>query len=159
MKDGSAPSRKKYHLSRSSGFTLVELVVVIFIISLTAALIFPSFSALGDRRTASDAKKIASLLRYLNDTAIYTKETCSLTFRLGEASLSWKEPEGSRREDFKTLSSVYLPSKGELREGEVTVFFGPLGAAENIVVHLKDNENAMTVTFSPISGRAKISEG
>jgi general secretion pathway protein H len=159
MKDESAPSPEKCHPSVIDGFTLIELVVVLFIISLTAALVFPSFYNLGERRIASDANKIASLLRYLNDTSIYTKETYSLKFDLRDHEISWNGPEGEKQENIKSLSSLYLPSKGQIQEGEVTIFFGPFGAAENIQVRLKDNEKDMTVTFSPISGRAKISEG
>jgi general secretion pathway protein H len=158
MKDESAPSQEKYHSSVSDGFTLIELVVVLFIISLTAAIVFPSFYNLGERRITSDANRIASLLRYLNDTAIYTKETYSLKFDLKDGAISWKGPDGEKHEEIKSLSRMYLPSKGEINEGEVTLFFGPLGAAENIEVHLKDKERDMTVSFSPISGRAKISE-
>jgi general secretion pathway protein H len=142
-----------------SGFTLLELIVVIFIISLTAALVFPSFYGLGEKKISAEAGKIASLIRYLNDTAIYTKETYSLTFDLSDRSMAWKGPDGERHEDVKSLYSLALPSKGKLREGKATIFFGPLGAAENIEVHLKDKEKDMTVTFSPISGRAKINEG
>ncbi len=139
-----------------SGLSLLELVAVVFIISLFAALVFPSFYGFGEAKVNSDAGKIASLLRYLNDTAIYTKETYSLKFDLRDASLQWNGPDGEKHEDVKSLSSVYLPSKGEIKEGEATVFFGPLGTAENIEVRLKDGEKGMTVTFSPISGRAKI---
>jgi general secretion pathway protein H len=159
MKDESVHSPKEYHPPVSDGFTLIELVVVLFIISLTAAIVFPSFYNLGERRIASDANKIASLLRYLNDTAIYAKETYSLKFDLKEGTISWKGPDGEKHEEIKSLSRLYLPSKGQINEGEVTIFFGPLGAAENIEVHLKDKEKDMTVSFSPISGRAKISEG
>jgi general secretion pathway protein H len=139
MKDDLTPSPEKYHPSGSAGFTLIELIVV--------------------RKAASDARKIASLLRYLNDTATYTKETYSLKFDLRDAALSWEGPDGGKHENIGSLSSVYLPSKGEINEGEVTILFGPLGAEENIEVHLRDKGKGMTVTFSPISGRAKISEG
>jgi general secretion pathway protein H len=159
MKDESAPSPEKCHSSVGDGFTLIELVVVLFIISLTAALVFPSFYNLGERRIVSDANKIASLLRYLNDTAIYTKETYSLKFDLRDEAISWEGPDGKKHEDIKSLSSLYLPSKGQIEKGEVTIFFGPLGAAESIEIRLKDKEKDMTVTFSPISGRATISEG
>ncbi len=138
------------------GLSLIELAAVLFIISLVAALVFPSFYGLGKNRISSDAGKVASLIRYLNDTAIYTKETYSLEFDLNGRSMTWKGPDGERRGDVKSLYSLDLPSRGEIRDGEVTIFFGPLGAAENIEVRLKDGEKGMTVTFSPVSGRAKI---
>ncbi len=136
----------------------MELAVVLFIVSLLAALVFPSFYGIGEKKISTEAGKIASLIRYLNDSAIYTKETYSLSFDLNGKTMSWKGPDGERHEDVKNLYSLALPSKGEIREGEATIFFGPLGAAENIDVRLKGREKGVTVTFSPISGRARISE-
>ncbi len=141
---------------REIGFTLLELIVVIFIISLTAALVFPSFYGIGEKRVPSDAKKIASLLRYLNDNAIAAKVTYSVTFDFRDSLVSWKGPEGEKSEKIMSLSSLTLPSRGEIKDGEVKLFFGPLGASENIDVLLKDEEETMTVTFSPVSGRVKI---
>jgi general secretion pathway protein H len=159
MKDESAPSREKYPFSAGDGFTLIELAVVLFIISLTVAIVFPSFYNLGERRIDSEANRIASLLRYLNDSAIYTKETYSVKFDFKDDAISWDGPDGEKHEKIKSLSSLYLPSKGQINEGEASIFFGPLGAAESIEVHLKDKERGMTVSFSPVSGRAKISGG
>jgi general secretion pathway protein H len=159
MKDDAALCLRGYLFSDSAGFSLIELIVSLFIISIVAAIVFPSFSGLGEQRIASEAHKIASLLRYLNDTAIYTKETYSVKFDLQDGAMSWKGPDGEKNENIRSLSSVYLPSKGEIKEGEATIFFGPLGAAETVEVHLKDGGKKMTVTFSPVSGRAKIGEG
>ena len=150
-----APLRPVSHSGRR-GFTLLELVVVVFIISLLAAVIFPSFSGLGEKRLKSEAKKTASLLRYLNDSAIYTKETYSLKFDLQEGLISWKGPDGEKKEKIRSLSAVRLSSKGEVKEGDVTVFFGPLGVQENIEILLKDKGEGMRVTLNPVSGRVKI---
>lgn len=104
----------------------------------------------------SEAKKTASLLRYLNDSAIYTKETYSLKFDLQEGLISWKGPDGEKKEKIRSLSAVRLSSKGEVKEGDVTVFFGPLGVQENIEILLKDKGEGMRVTLNPVSGRVKI---
>lgn len=143
---------------RSSGYTLLELVAVVFIISLLTAIAIPSFFSSGDSGLKSDARKMASLLRYLNDSSIYTKKTFSLAFDLQEDSISWHGPDGDKTEKIKSLSSVALQSKGEVKEGQVTVFFGPLGINENISVHLKGDKKGMTVTLNAISGRAKITD-
>jgi len=150
-----APLRAVSHPGRR-GFTLLELIVVIFIISLIAAVIFPSFSGLGENRLKSEAKKTASLLRYLNDSAIFTKETYSLKFDLQEGLISWKGPDGEKTEKIKSLAGIRLPSKGEVKEGEATVFFGPLGIQENIEVFLRDKDEGMRVTLNPVSGRVKM---
>ena len=141
---------------RRTGYTLLELIVVIFLLSLLAAVIFPSMRGLGEKDVTSEAKKTASLLRYLNDSAIYTKQTYFLKFDLGEGLISWKGPDGERAEKMKTLAGVRLPSKGEVKEGQVTVFFGPLGIRENIEISLKDKNESMRVMLNPVSGRVKI---
>ena len=143
---------------RRTGYTLLELIVVIFLLSLLAAVIFPSMRGLGEKDVTSEAKKTASLLRYLNDSAIYTKQTYFLKFDLGEGLISWKGPDGERAETMKTLSGVRLPSKGEVKEGQVTVFFGPLGIRENIAISLKDKDESVRVTLNPVSGRVKIEQ-
>jgi type II secretion system protein H len=151
--------KKRYASIRQQGFTLLELIVVIFIISLLAGVVFPSFRGLSGRQLNSDARRIASLLQYLNDSAMASKETFSLDFALQKGSISWKGPEGEKTESLKTLVGVDLQSKGMTREGLVTVFFSPLGIQEYMEILLKDDEKGMKVTFNPVSGRAKILTG
>jgi general secretion pathway protein H len=151
--------KKRYAFIRQRGFTLLELIIVIFIISLLAGIVFPSFRGLSKRQLSSDARRIASLLQYLSDSAMASKETYSVDFDLQKSSISWKGPEGDKTESLKTLAGVDLQSKGMIREGLVTVFFGPAGIMEYIEVLLKDDEKGMKVTFNPISGRAKILTG
>jgi prepilin-type N-terminal cleavage/methylation domain-containing protein len=149
-----------FHFSpfTKSGFTLLELAVVVFIISLMAALVFPAFQG-SNSRLKSEARRMASLLRYLNDNAISAKETYPLKFDLGEGELSWKGPDGEKSEKIRDLAGVDLQSKGELKKGEVTVFFSPLGIREYMALHLREDYKDMTVSINPISGRVKIAEG
>ncbi len=144
--------------STEEGFTLLELAVVVFIISMLAMLVFPAFFGTGNKITA-EARKTASLLRYLNDNAIATKNTYPLKFDIPNGVLSWQGPDGEKTERLKSLASLTLTSKGNIREGEVTVFFGPLGLGENLAVHLRDEDKDMTVSLSSLSGRVKIVEG
>jgi general secretion pathway protein H len=140
------------------GFTLLELAVVVFIIAMLAAVVFPAFFGTGSKITA-EARKTASLLRYLNDNAISTKSLYPLKFSLPDGLLSWKGPDGEKTDRLKGLVSLTLTSKGTIREGEVTVFFGPMGIQENLAVHLRDADKDMTVSINPVSGRVKIEEG
>ena len=140
-----------------SGFTLLELVVVIFIVSLLAGIVFPSFRGLGRKTLESDARRIASILRYLNDSAISTKGSLSLKVDFGENTITWKGPDGERTETYRKLVSVYLQSRGEVKDGQVTVFFGPLGAQEAMLIRLKDDDGReIRVALYPVSGRVKI---
>jgi general secretion pathway protein H len=141
-----------------SGFTLLELAAVVFIISMIAALVFPAFFGT-DNKIKAEARKTASLLRYLNDNAISTKSTYPLKFNLQEGVLSWQGLDGEKTEKLQSLVSLTLTSKGTIREGEVTVFFGPLGIQENLAVNLRNEDRDMAVSINPVSGRVKITEG
>lgn len=140
---------------RKTGFTLLELVVVIFIVSLLAALAYPAFRT-DSSKVKEEARKTASLLRYLSDSAIATKRTYSLRFDLDAHTIEWDGPEGKRQDTFSTLREVSLQSKGAIKDGTVTVFSGPVGFEEFIKVEFSEADTALSVEFNPISGRAKI---
>ncbi len=143
-------------LGSPKGFTLLELLLVLCLASLLMALVFPSLYGAEGMRLKSDAKRIASVLRYLNDSSIATKDSYSLTFDLRENTISWKGPDVEKTEEFKSLSSVELPSKGNVSEGQVAVSFGPLGIQESLRVHLRQSGETMVVAFNQLSGRAAI---
>ncbi len=164
MKNAKLRNLKIYNLhlsfynSQRAGFTFLELMAVIFILSLFAAVVFPSFSVVGGSGMKSEAKRMISVLRYLNDTAISTKETCSLKIDLNSRIVSWKGPDFEKTEAFEHISSMELQSRGKIQEGQVTVFFGPLGIQESLVIHLSDGKEKMSVELNQISGRARIIE-
>lgn len=141
----------------NNGFTLVELIVVIFIISLVLAISFPSFTLRQDRKLKSDAGHIASILRYLNDSAIFTKETYDLNINFKDRGIRYKGPDGEKTERIDNLSGITLQSRGKVSDGEVTVFFGPAGTGESFTIHLTGAESSMEIVFNALSGRVKVS--
>lgn len=138
------------------GFTLFELIVVIFIVSLVLAISLPSFTGIGESKIKSDAKRVASIIRYLNDSAISEKDTLHMKFNFKDRSLAYNGPEGEKTEDFNSLSGIELQSGGMVSEGEVIVFFGPAGASESFIVHLGDDASRVTVALNNMSGKVKI---
>lgn len=140
----------------NSGFTLLELIVVIFIVSLMLAVSVPSFTGVFDSRIHSDAKRLASILRYLNDSAIATKDTLNLKVDLNNKMLSYKGPDEEKAERFESISGIELQSKGVVSEGEVIIFFGTTGAAESFNVLLRKDKSSVTVSLNALSSRIKI---
>ena len=139
------------------GFTFLELIVVIFVISLVLAVSLPSFTLQQEGNLKSEAGHIASIVRYLNDSAISTKETCSMNVNFKEKSIRYKSPEGEKEERINSLSRIFLQSKGNVSDGEVTIFFSPTGAGENFTVYLTGLELSMEIIFTALSGRVKVS--
>ena len=138
------------------GFTLLELAVVLFIISLVMMLAMPR---LGRRESASgEALEVASLLRELNDSALARKKSYWVKFDLDGREMKWAGPEGERSMPLKDLSSLTLPSKGNIKDGSLTFFFDPGGALEDLRVSLRGENDAYQVYLNEMSGRVKVIE-
>jgi prepilin-type N-terminal cleavage/methylation domain-containing protein len=144
------------------GFTLLELVVVIFIISLTTALIMPSFLDSADNALRSEAKHISSTMRYVYDEATARKETYLFSIYPEKGSWGFKGNKESRtfkiRDNVK-FKDVLIPSVGEFTRKDVRISFSPLGPDEPIVLHLTSNGKDITIIFNNLNGRSRILEG
>ena len=148
--------------SISRGFTLVELIIVIFIISMTAALIMPSLWDRGERALKQESRHISNTLRYLYDEALGKKQTYNLKINLDKDVWSYKSKNESRSFELKDgvmFKDIIVPSIGDVSFGEVIMVFGPLGPEEPIIVHLMKKEKEYTIIFNYISGRTKVYEG
>ncbi|MGA2332952.1 MAG: type II secretion system protein [Syntrophales bacterium] len=148
----------KIGICNNKAFTLLELVVVIFIISLVLAVSFPTFTLQKDGKLKSEAGHIASILRYLNDSAISTKEIYAININFNEKTMHYTGPDGEKVEKIDNLSRITTQSKGNVSDGEVTVFLSPAGAGENFSIHLTGIESSMAVVFNALSGRVKVLE-
>ena len=147
------------HGSRSSAFTLLELIVVIFIVSLVLAVSLPSFTGMGEGKVKSEAKRLASIVRYLNDSALSTKEALQMNITFDDKIIRYVGPDGVTSERFGSLSGIELSSKGMVSEGEIIYFFSPVGTSESFTAHLKEKESEMTVDFNGMNGKVKIARG
>lgn len=157
----------------ASGFTLLELMVVIFIISLCAGIVIPRLPAPEATRLKNSARNLASGIRFLNDQAIITKKVYRLHLNLGEESTRISQlsatgdelqPEDqfmNRRlvEEGIQIEDVTVPQLGLVTEGEVTLPFGPAGNAEGITIHLKGGDQHFTIIAYPSGGKVKVLEG
>jgi general secretion pathway protein H len=160
--DLSASPLPRFPAFQSFGFTLIELVIVIFIISLATALIMPSFWDKGDRNLKSEAKRISSTLRYVYDEAAGKKIIYTVTFDLDNNSYAFGSDNESRSFQMRKqvmFKNIIIPSHGEITEGEVAVEFGPLGPEEPVTVHLIKDTSEYTVTFNYLNGRSKVLAG
>lgn len=140
------------------GFTLLELIVAIFIVSLVLAVVFPSFAVFGENRLKSEAREMASILRYMNDSASSRKETFAIKFDLDTNKVFWKGPEGGKTKVFEDLTGVTTQANGTVNKGELIVFFDPLGIKGNLSVHMNREKKYVTVTLNHLSGKVKIKD-
>jgi general secretion pathway protein H len=142
-----------YYL-HTRGFTLLEIIVVIFILSLSLAIVFPSINT--KRTLNSEAKRLASILRYLLDNAITKKETLTLTVKFPERVLIYETSEGKREERFPALEGIQS-SQDTIKEGSsITIFFYPTGVKDLFTFVLKNEKEEYLVKINPVSNRVKI---
>ncbi len=149
-------------ISSLTGFTLIELIIVIFVISITTALIMPSLWNMGDRALKSEANRIGNTLRYIYDEAAGKKQTYVLIFDLD--SDAWKfeskiESRSFKLKDTVMFKDLLVPSLGKVSSGEIKLIFYPAGPEESITLHLIKDTAEYTVIFNHLNGRAKVYEG
>jgi len=162
LENKNLKTEKNSLCSSSQAFTLIELAVVILIISITTALIMPSFWDTGERALKSEAKRLSSTLRYVYDEAAGKKRTYVFNIALDDNKWGFESEADSRyfrMEKDVRFKDVLIPSHGEIVAGEIAVVFGPNGPEEPMTLHLIKGEKEYTVTFNHLNGRAKIIEG
>jgi len=153
---GICSKHRRNYIHGNLGVTLLELIVALFVISVVMALVLPSFTDFGERKLKSEVREMASLLRYMNDSAIARKATFFIRFDLDEGMVSWTGPDGKREKTFHDITGITTQATGRVSKGEITFFFEPLGTRENISVHMSDGDKDMSVTLYHLSGRVKI---
>ncbi len=168
-KFGKIPDRP----GSGGGFTLVELVVVLVILSVAALLIFPRLSATGDSGLRSSARSISTTIRYLEDRAMATKTAYRMKINISDSSIEIVQvaadgteqaadeipPDSTHLADGISVSDVITPRLGKVAEGEVSIDFGPLGPDQYFTIHLRSPKGRFyTVQAYPRSGRVKLFE-
>ena len=109
--------------SSSHGFSLLELIVVLFIVSLVVAIVLPSFSGFGENKLKSESREMASILRYMYDSAVSRKETFFMKFDLDTNMISWKGPEGEKTRTFDDMTGVTTQSTRDCFKRRTDIFF------------------------------------
>ena len=153
------------------GFTLMELVVVMVILTLTALLVFPKLSKTGEGELRSSARALAATVRYLEDRAVSTKTAYRMRINLDETAVEVTKllPDGEEQPagdvllskkllaEGITISDVITSRLGKVTYGEVLLDFGPLGLGEPATIHLRSQDGRFyTVQAYPRGGRVKV---
>lgn len=158
----------------SAGFTLIELMVVLVLLSLAAALIAPRLPATEAMELKSSARSLASLLRYLGERSSGSKHLYRLHVNFRENSIyvtrrlasgdeiTPEDPLLSRKTlaDGVIITDLQSPRLGTVAEGEVLIDFGAGGLFEFVTLHLRSPAGeSFTVTGYPQGGKVKIIPG
>ena len=158
--------------AKSKGFTLLELLVVIAILGTILLIVFPKIPLLEDYTLNAEARRVAGLFRYAQESASTKKMYYRLWFYPEkevieiESSSDGMEFKKIQEPSFMGLTlksgvdmtDIALSTLGKVSGGGVAVIFGPTGGAEPFSLHLKMRQRLLTINYNPYSGRVKILE-
>lgn len=159
---------------RSAGFTLLELLIVMLLLSLTAALVLPRLPAGNSAALKNSARSTAALLRYLGERSAGSKQVYRLHVNISENTLrvTRKLPSGDELppddpllartvlEGGVTIADLQSPRLGKVTEGEVLLDFGAAGLSEFVTLHLNSpGGESFTVAGFPVNGKVKLLAG
>jgi prepilin-type N-terminal cleavage/methylation domain-containing protein len=160
----------------SSGFTLLELSVVLLILGIALSFLAPRLRDPEGMALASSTARLATAARYLYDEAAYRRVPMRLNLDLDHQTYFVTElgSDPDKIEFVPTRSplarpvalpdsvafrDVVLPAVGVVTEGTVFAQFSPEGWADPLVVHLRSRSGReTTMAIEPLTGRTRIAD-
>ena len=163
------------------GFTLVEVIVVIVVITVLATMIVPRMSAsTGPAALRESARRLLVTVRYARDFAVTYRRGCRLMFDPNEHQygLAYQEDPEHRPGRFSPLRTamgkaaplgrglrfaklqIDRPPDADAEEAETPyVDFAPSGRANAAIVEITDGRGSYSILIAPNTPQAKLVEG
>jgi len=157
-----------------SGFTLIELMVVLVIIGMVIMLVMPRLPSSDSENLKISARTLAATLRYLQERAATTRTGYYLTVEPGTDTIKLFEisADGSGKEPADPLlqkpplkagiqvADLVVPRLGKVRDGQLRLDVGLAGLRDFVTIHLLSPEGKYwTVMAFPAGGKVKFYEG
>ena len=153
------------------GFTLIEIIVVLMIIGIIAALVLPRITAISGAELKATARDLVGTVRLVYSTAAIKKLPYRIAFDL-EKQIYWVEEKAGKEyvaSKEPLLGQRVIPDTVYIKRLDILkrtcssyckeyIYFTPGGYVEpaSIYVATLDNSQAMTVFIQPMTGRAEI---
>jgi general secretion pathway protein H len=171
----STPARSSERTA-SSGFTLLELAVVLLILGIAVSFLAPRWRDPETVALQSAANRIATTARYLYDEAAYERLPMRLNLDLDHqtyfVTVLGGDPDDpefvpvdsalakpTALPDAVGFRDVVLPAVGTVTEGLVFAQFSPEGWADPLVVHLRGRSGGeATMAIEPLTGRTRVAD-
>lgn len=161
-------------LQGRKGFTLIEMMVVLAILSVVTLLVIPRLPSADASHLRGSARSLAATIRYLGENSVTARIPYRLRLNISDAGVAIVRRTADGGEappddvflnkkiltEGVAIESVQTPRLGKVYDGEILVDFGPAGLAEFISIHLRGTGGGQfTVTAFPGNGKVKVYEG
>jgi general secretion pathway protein H len=141
---------------RRSGFTLMELIVVLAILGALAALVTPSFSrTVASARLRSAASDVRTALARGRALAVAAARERAVTFDLSRGEFGVDNEAVRSLPETIRLGAV-LPGEERQERGSVRVRFFPDGSGEEVEIFVTaEDGGTLRVTVDPLTGMSE----
>jgi len=150
---------------RDQGFTLLELIVVVLVISLALALSYPALSRGSSAiRLRTTARDVLNTFRYAREKAVTEQTGMSVAVYQAKQELILTDTFGAGNRKYILPRDVKIQrmtlAGAQVMEDPMRVQFLPNGSADPAEVMLKsDTGSSFRVVTDPITGGARIEQG
>ncbi|MCW8859672.1 MAG: type II secretion system GspH family protein [Deltaproteobacteria bacterium] len=159
--------------NKSSGFTLVELLIVLFMVSIFTIFVIPRFSHIGEGNLNHSARRLSWTIKQLFNEAALSSMEHRIIYDLDRGSYraTILEPDGRVLpverfpEEIKLkqgirFMDVTIAGRGTFSNGEVVARILPSGWLEETIVHfVGDNDKILTLQINPLTGHSETYDG
>jgi prepilin-type N-terminal cleavage/methylation domain-containing protein len=157
--------------SRGPGFTLLELMVVMLLISIVMAIAIPKFSGGAFQDPVKKLSRwMINTVRTLRSAAIQQQKTQSLVIDLSnrrmwlvndamdeEAAQAAASNKAMSLPDAVRYMDVQFPNQERISSGTTEVRFYPAGYSDQVLIHLEtDDAEKLTYLVEPLLPKVKI---
>lgn len=156
--------------NHSRGFTLIEILVVMVLISLVTAFAIPSIrTSLFSDQLKATARRLVGFVTEVSQNAVSNQSEYRISFDLEENHV-WATPEAAKNkqeEEVKeiklevpesvTIVDVVSASGDKNSQGTATLYLSKKGYIDKTAIHLRsDDGRDMTIVLSPFLGVTRI---
>jgi prepilin-type N-terminal cleavage/methylation domain-containing protein len=160
-----------------SGFTIIEVLVVLVIIAIAAMMVVPMMSSAADMQLRSVSNMIAADLEYAKSMAIGKQKVYSVVFDASAETYQLEDPNGvikhpvkkgfdyvvnlasDNRTDRVDIASVDFDTTNEVKFDYLGSPYNGTGTNLNSgTITLQAEGMAMTITVAPVTGYISISD-
>jgi prepilin-type N-terminal cleavage/methylation domain-containing protein len=159
-----------YTAKRTPGFTLIELMVVMLLISIVMAVIIPRFDG-GPFQdpTKKLSRWMVNSIRHLRSTAIQKQKSQALVIDLNEQRM-WMVSDGMSEEELSAATekafkidtsmqivNVQFPDQEPISTGSAEIRFFPAGYSDRALIHLEnDDAERFSYLLEPLLPKVKM---